>query len=745
LWLRWVTVGLAALFVLALAVQLVRGKLWLVGPAGVWALLVVTLVAAGACAILENRTRLAASASRLRSNLSPFGVGVASLTVIGLWLRVWGQKNGLPYIIPADESMLVDVGTRILKTGNFDPQMYHYPSFYLYIEALIGALHFVWGSFTGLYHSANDLPDRTFAITTAPQMYLWERTFTALVGAAAIPLAYGVVKRVWGDRRAGLLAAGFVAFSALATEHSHYVSVDMPVATLTLAALWPAWNIVEKGRYRDYLLAGILGGLATGTKWSAVTVLVLLVVAHLMRISRSKPFILHPSSFILSLASFGLTTLATTPYLLARIQEYSDTFVNNLLKYQSTDALESVKYPWLGNLQVIWQDSLWLFLLGVAGVLLLALRRRAADWLALSFPLVYLLNMNGYHLIYPRNVLPVTLYFAVFAALFLVWGFDRLRERLPEIKLSQKANWAASLGLPALLILAVMYGPLSSIFYGNDFNDRPFSYDRAEDWLKKEVGPGPLKLVEMRSQQWGNYPNLIARFGDGGANDFSLQYYRERGIQYVAINLDRAAGENFSGSYQELLQPELTAQQIDTKTIGQPGPAFSIIRTGVTPATLKLNYSPAAEFGGKLRLLGLNAGKVDGPSALYLPPQGEAHPKASWPTFKAGETIGLSFYWQVLAPVGQDYTVFIHLTPLGQPAVNAASRDTQPLLGAYPTSRWKLGEIVTDNPNLTLPAGLAPGDYNLVMGFYLNDGKFTPLPLANGASSFTFGQIKVTK
>jgi hypothetical protein len=745
LWLRRFTVGLAILFLLGLTVQLLRGKLWLVGAVGVWALLGATLLAAVTTTVLENSTRLKATAIRLRSKLSPYGVAVAGLTLVGLWLRVWGQKMGLPYIIPADESMLVDSGTHLLKTGNFDPQMYHYPSFYIYLQAAVAGLQFLWGSFTGLYHSLNDLPDRSYAITTTPEVYLWGRTFTALVGSAAIPLTYGVVKRLWGDRRAGLLAAGFVTFSALATEHSHYISVDMPMATLALLALWPAYNIIEEGRRRDYILAGLVAGLAIGTKWSAAVIIILLLVAHLLRVFKNHPFRLHLSSFILSLSVAGATVLATTPYLLARIKEYSNTFVDNLIKYQSNDALESVTYPWLGNLQVLWQDSLGLFLLGLGGVLLLALRRKPADWLALCFPLVYLLNMNGYRLVYPRNALPLTLYFAVFGALFVVWCFDQVRERLPAFKLNRVTTWAVALGLPVLLLGVVMYAPLSSIFYGNDFNDRPFSYARAEDWIKTQVGPGPLKLVEMRPQQWGDYPNLIARAGENGANDFSLAYYRERGIQFIAVNRDRAVGAGMGGSYPELLQPALIVNEIETKTVGQPGPPFVLVRTGVTPTTLKLNYLLNADFGGKLRLLGLNAGKIQEANAIYLPPQGEAGPKSSWPTFKPGEVIGLSLYWQVLAPVGQDYTVFVHLRPVGQPATNAASRDTPPLFGAYPTSRWKVGEIVTDNPNLSLPADLPPGDYTLMLGFYLNDGKFTPLPLSDGAISLTLGQLKVTK
>jgi 4-amino-4-deoxy-L-arabinose transferase-like glycosyltransferase len=756
-WPVFLNLGLVILFLAALAVQLGRGKLWLVGPPGVWALffaaLLVTIVRPALQNPAQARQELAGKAAGIYRRLSPFGLAVALLTLLGLWLRIWGQKNGLPYIIPSDENLIVDIGTRLLKTGDFDPQMYYYPSFYVYQEALVAVMHFLWGSFTGVYGGLEALPDRTFAITTAPQFYLWERTYTALWGTAAIPLAYLIVKKIWHDRRAGLLAAGFIAFSALATEHSHYVAVDMPMATLTLAALWPAWNIVQKGRLRDYLWAGVLTGLAFGTKWNGIVVVILPLTAHLLRVFKTgdKPWPERLKGYFspglgAALLSAGLTFVATTPYILARIKGYSDAFGTNITKYRLSTVEYATDYPWLGNLQAIWDDSIWLCLLAGGGALLLVFRHRRGDLLALSFPLLYLLSINSYRLIYRRNVLPLTLYGALFAALFSVWAWDGLvAPRLARLNFSRGLSRPAALGLPLAFLLLTMNGPLGAILYGDQFNDQPFSYSRVENWLKTQAGPGPLKMVEMRPQQWGDYPNLLTRVAEEGVNDFPLDYYRQRGIQYLAINRDRVYGSGEAGSYPELLQPALIAQEFETKAVERPGPAYTVVKTGVSAQTLKLQHPLAADFGGKLRLLGLNAGKLEAGSRVYLPPTGQIQQNQAWPVFKPGEVVGLSVYWQVLGSPGQDYVVFIHLQPAGQPDRNLASRDTPPLQGAYPTGQWKAGEIVTDTPNLALPPDLPPGDYNLVMGLYLPDGKFTPLPLADGTTAITLGQIKVSK
>ena len=47
------------------------------------------------------------------------------------------------------------------------------------------------------------------------------------------------------------------------------------------------------------------------------------------------------------------------------------------------------------------------------------------------------------------------------------------------------------------------------------------------------------------------------------------------------------------------------------------------------------------------------------------------------------------------------------------------SRDLPPLLGGYPTSLWRAGELVTDRVLLSLPeTGLDPGDYLIEVVLY---------------------------
>ena len=76
-------------------------------------------------------------------------------------------------------------------------------------------------------------------------------------------------------------------------------------------------------------------------------------------------------------------------------------------------------------------------------------------------------------------------------------------------------------------------------------------------------------------------------------------------------------------------------------------------------------------------------------------------------------------YWQSAALVDEDYDVFVHLR---DKAGNiAAQSDRQPLAGLAPTSLWQKGDIIRDPILLPLPADLAAGEYDLLLGVYLRE------------------------
>ena len=72
--------------------------------------------------------------------------------------------------------------------------------------------------------------------------------------------------------------------------------------------------------------------------------------------------------------------------------------------------------------------------------------------------------------------------------------------------------------------------------------------------------------------------------------------------------------------------------------------------------------------------------------------------------------------WSALSAPGRDYKFFVHLFNPADGSV-AAQFDAIPRNFTYPTAIWLSGEVVSDTVKLPL-AGVAPGAYNVALGWY---------------------------
>jgi hypothetical protein len=89
-------------------------------------------------------------------------------------------------------------------------------------------------------------------------------------------------------------------------------------------------------------------------------------------------------------------------------------------------------------------------------------------------------------------------------------------------------------------------------------------------------------------------------------------------------------------------------------------------------------------------------------------------PEDSW---IPGDILPLSLFWQRVAPVETDYSIFVHLLDASGRII--AQTDAVAVGGSRPTSSWREGEIIVDRHGLLLPAGMEAGEYRLWIGMYL--------------------------
>jgi len=109
-------------------------------------------------------------------------------------------------------------------------------------------------------------------------------------------------------------------------------------------------------------------------------------------------------------------------------------------------------------------------------------------------------------------------------------------------------------------------------------------------------------------------------------------------------------------------------------------------------------------------------------------------------TLRPGETLQVTLWWQGVAPMAQDYVVFVHL--LLPPDAVWAQHDQMPQAGAARTSTWQVGERIEDTHRLTLPPEAPPGAYRIEVGVYDKD-TFARLPVGFSDQGVVLAQVKV--
>jgi hypothetical protein len=113
-------------------------------------------------------------------------------------------------------------------------------------------------------------------------------------------------------------------------------------------------------------------------------------------------------------------------------------------------------------------------------------------------------------------------------------------------------------------------------------------------------------------------------------------------------------------------------------------------------------------------------------------------------TVSPGESIVLDLYWSSLAPIGEDYTVFVHL--LDEAGNLVGQGDGAPVSGHYPTSIWSPGEVVLDRHVVSVADQIQPGDYTLMGGLYReSDGTRLMTGSTNGkvTDAVVLGEVNV--
>ncbi len=459
-------------------------------------------------------------------------VAVALVLILGLaaLLRILHTRSGLPYLHHWDEPQIASTALHMMKTGDFNPHFFHYGSVSIYANLLIDILHYFYllreepipfSVIIGpMDQRAINLEDIQTRFDTGwhwgvshPSFYLWNRWLTAAFGTATVLMAYLVTRAVAGSA-AGLIASAFLAVQGFHVAQSAIVTVDVPMAFFVVLVVFSTLRFDEHARPRYLVLALLVCGLATATKYNAAVSVITPLAALALASRESIPSL---SWLWLAVPTLpALSFLVTMPYVILDLPEFL-----------SQAGYELYHYAARGH-GAVPTESGWAHLtlqagrlgsgLGVvASIIVLVgvvvLLRRRCGFLTLLFPLVYLITMAGTRVAFPRNL--VVLY--PFLAIALGAGVLTLGRQLGRLEKRFPWRKGYAVGL-ASLVLAVWYAHL--VFTG--------FVDGWRDWTHRET----------RSQAIDTVNSLADRISTAsGGRDLRVGIAEE--LRIHALDLDR--------------------------------------------------------------------------------------------------------------------------------------------------------------------------------------------------------------
>ncbi|EHN08850.1 Tetratricopeptide TPR_2 repeat protein [Patulibacter medicamentivorans] len=471
-------------------------------------------------------------------------IALAGIVLVGLVLRLWGIRWGLPFGYNLDErSHFVPRAVEYFRGSSLDPDYQLNPSGL--IEWIAAGL---W-----LGHWSSDGIVKAWA-TDPADVWTIARVASALLSTAGIALLYAAGARLF-DRRVGLLAAAILATAFLPTHYGHLALNDAPSLAPTGLALFGIAGIVRYGRRRDYLVAGIAIGIAVGFKYNAAFVLLPMGTAAVIHALGWRPGDLRgtlpagaapaaggsdpegardegaatraarggfalphwrPALLGLVVAAIGAAVafFLCDPYAILRPGFFVDE-VQHLSEYTKGGLLlgetQSSGYRYYGW-SLLWGFGLLPLLLAVVGGLRLLKAERWQALLLIPAPLLFFAYVGSQGRYFARYGMPVYPILALLAAAGGVWLGSWLLRRLNV----RGAGLRLGLGVAAAVVV-VAQGLIWTV-HNDVVLSREDTRSVARDWMVKNVPAGSTIVVEpMMPKEWyadgARLPNPKSRVG----------------------------------------------------------------------------------------------------------------------------------------------------------------------------------------------------------------------------------------
>jgi 4-amino-4-deoxy-L-arabinose transferase-like glycosyltransferase len=440
---------------------------------------------------------------REASDLRPSTLGLVLVLLSAALLRLWALGQGIPFAIGVDEPEIMERAVTMMKSGDYNPHFFDYPSFYIYLQMVMAIARYVIGAMSAEWTSLAQVRTADF--------YLWGRALTVAFGVGTVWLIFQAGLR-WGARHA-LLAAAILAVMPMHVRESHYVLTDVPLTFFVAAAFVLSLRAHERGTAGAFAWAGAAAGLAAATKYNGVFALIFPLLACWMTIP------VQPSRAVAAFAALGaftVTYLIGAPYTILDLPAFLNGFGHLSSLYHSNPALpERASVIYLKHLRINFGwPALILAIAGfIMGFVRIARGPGRLRWaLAVAFCVFYFWFISRQNIVFGRYLLPIVPLVSLLIACAVVSGVSLLRRyEIPRM--------ARSVLIVGLTVAALLPPSVQAINWDRDAG-KVSTTSLAYGWVVSNVPPGSRVTIETRNlllppqYQSENLPQLRAKSYD---------------------------------------------------------------------------------------------------------------------------------------------------------------------------------------------------------------------------------------
>jgi hypothetical protein len=377
------------------------------------------------------------------------------ILLLSLGLRLHGIKWGLP-----NENHLlsyhVDERNIYYAISNMNPSEF---DFNLYLVLLIL---------------------KSFGVNLAPtaSSILIGRLITVFFGVMSVYILY-LLGRELHNEELGLISSTILAITPLHVIHSHFLTTDVPVTFWILTSLLFSVKILNSGKTRWYILAGVTAGLGVSTKYNAGLIVFPILIAHILnrRNAQKTISILKEKNILLSFSLIIATLFVTSPYILLDFSEFKrDIILINIYLNTINPEWFDTGIGWIYHLKESLYHGFGLFLLSLSflGIGESLWKRRTESMLILSFIIPYLFWVGNWQVRFARFILPLVPFLIIFSVIGLFF------------------LWSKSRALGVLVFLGIfVYTTTLTVSYNRTFATED-PRDHASSWINDNVPPGSI-------------------------------------------------------------------------------------------------------------------------------------------------------------------------------------------------------------------------------------------------------------